>query len=217
MLSEILIYRRGLKKITLEQIGKLENVKYNDYVMLESGTMRKMSIQMYEALNPIFNFNEQFKNEYVTPYLRYGDVFREKRKELKLSLYDVEDLTGLSHTYLWKIEKNGFKKISYEIFKKIQPVYGITDEENFEPFLLKKNAKKLAFVNDGAFNSIVAEKRLNLKLSQQQVASYIDVHDSLISKIESSKRKTMRVDTAIKLMDVLEFTEEEKQKFLTYK
>ena len=214
MLSKALIYRREEFGLTTQEVAALSKININDYQLLENPVTRKMSIQQFEKLDKILKLGEFFKKEYVTPYENYGDVLKERRLWLGMSLHKLEYKTGISFQYLWKLENNLYKKLSYEKFKILQPVLGLHDEENFEPFFPRARKAKITFINDGFFGKLVYEKRVALNLSQEEIAASINMDNSLISKIESGNRTSIRAKTAVKIMDDLKFTDEEKKRYL---
>ncbi len=71
-------------------------------------------------------------------------------------------------------------------------------------------------MDDGRFGELVKEKRENLKLTQAKLARLADVNYSLVSKIEKLNR-SVSVETAIKLMNALEFTSKEKKQYIIKK
>ena len=102
-------------------------------------------------------------------------------------------------------------------FKKLEKALEIEDSENFEPFLEKTTVHKIAFVNDGLFSELILKKRLELQLSQREVAKKANLDYSLLSKLEGGARTTMTTKNALKLMNALRFTEEEKGRYLIKK
>ena len=104
-----------------------------------------------------------------------------------------------------------------ETFEKLRIALEIEDVENFEPFLLRPSVTRIKFVNDGFFGKLVFKKRMNKFLSQREVAMMANVDFSLISKLEIGARVSMTTKNAIKLMNALEFTEEEKGRYLIKK
>ena len=171
---------------------------------------------MFELLSPILKLDDEFKKKFVTPYYRYGDVLKQKRQEKGLSLGKVEKLTGISAQHIWKLENNVYTRLSYALFKKFKKAYDIKDETNFEPFFFVSSKVKMHFINDGTFGELVLQKRKRLKFSQKTIASHIKISDTLLSKIESGKVQSISCNTAIKLIDELEFTKEEAGKYLVY-
>lgn len=216
MLAKILISKREEAELSIKNLISLIDVNYKEYVILEKPQTRKMSIEMFEKLSTVFEFDVNFKEQFVTPYHRYGDVFKKKREELGLSLGKLSHMTDVNRVYLWRLEQNQVQRISYSLFKRIQPALQIEDEENFEPFFLCNSSVNVTFINDGTFRDLIIEKRKKLKLSQTALAERINVSNTLISKYENEKRITMNYKTAIKIMDTLNFSEEERAKYLVY-
>ena len=214
MLAQALIYRRESLGLKINDIVSKTGMNEASYRILENPIARKMTQEEYKMLDPVLMLGEKFYDEYVTPYSSFGEIFKQKREELGLSLTDLSNLTGICRQYIWKLENNCSQKLLYSIFEKMRDVLRIEDEENFEPFFNRKDRVKINFVNDGYFGKLIHEKRLKLELSQEELGLRVNVHDSLISKLEMEARTSVTVKTAIKLMDELYFTETEKKRYL---
>ena len=74
----------------------------------------------------------------------------------------------------------------------------------------------MKFKNPSKFSEEVHIKRKRLRLSQEMLGFIADVDFTLISKIES-KSKSVTVDTALKIMNALDFTDKEKKEFILIK
>lgn len=214
MLAEALIYRREQLNLSIAELVQLSGVHIDEYTLLENLVTHKMSIPTFEKLDAVMHLGEEFKKEYVTPYLRFGDVLRQKRNEKGLSLSQLSKISGVGRTYIWGLEVEDRVRMSASIFNKLAIALEIEDIENFEPFLVKSSAAKIKFVNDGFFGKLVLEKRSSQYLSQRDVAMMANIDFSLVSKIEVGSRVTMTTKNAIKLMNALKFTEEEKGRYL---
>ena len=57
---------------------------------------------------------------------RLGDVLRQKREELKLSLRQVQDKTGISNAYLSQLENHKITQPSPSILGKLAELYGVS-------------------------------------------------------------------------------------------
>lgn len=214
MLAQALIYRRESLGLNINDIVNITNMADANYRILENPATRKMSQEDFEILDKVLLLGENFKREYVTPYESFSRVFKERRELLGLSLTQLSNLTGVCRQYIWKLESGKVKKLSYEVFKKMKSVLDITDEENFEPFFNRIDKVSIKFINDGYFGTLIRDKRIKLDLSQEELAISANIHDSLISKIEIGARTSITSKTAIKLMDKLAFTDEEKKRYL---
>ena len=56
----------------------------------------------------------------------FGQYIKSLREQHKLSLRDVAAKTGMSYSYLTKIEHGGRKAPGPELLKKLAPVYGVS-------------------------------------------------------------------------------------------
>lgn len=217
MLSEALLYRRESLEISIVDLCKLTGISIEEYRLLENPSSHKMSIQTFEKLDAVMNLGEEFRKQYVTPYLRFGDTLKAKRIEKGFSLVELSKRTGIRRNYLWNLENQDKKKLSIKMFEKLRIALEIDDIENFEPFLLRPGTAKIKFVNDGFFGELVLKNRTNKLLSQREVAMMANIDFSLISKLEIGARVSMTTKNAIKLMNALDFTEEEKGRYLIKK
>lgn len=214
MLAEALLYRRESLNLSITELVKMSGVHIDEYALLENPVSHKMSIQTFEKLDKIMNLGEEFKEQYVTPYRKFGDALKRKRMEKGLSLVELAKISGIRKNYLWNLENEDKSRMSASLFKKLEAALEIEDSENFEPFLTISKTPKLKFVNDGLFGELLFKKRLNRLLSQKEVAMKANVDPSLISKLEIGSRNTLNTKNAIKIMNALEFSEEEKGRYL---
>ena len=212
MLNIELLRKRILKNLSRDEVCNLSNIKREDYDLLENGSSIKMLQQDYYRLKDILDLDNKFYSKYVTIYEDLT-ILGEKRKELGLSLDKMQNITGICRMHLWRMEKGDFNKIEPKNFYKIISGYNITDIENFEPFIKRTGKYKITFINDGTFGILVKEKRLNMKLSQDMLSVISNVNNTLISKIENGTKLSMTYETSLKLMDSLEFTDDEIKKY----
>jgi transcriptional regulator with XRE-family HTH domain len=56
----------------------------------------------------------------------FGEYIKNLREQRKLSLRDVAAKTGMSYSYLTKIEHGGRKAPGPELLKRLAPVYGVS-------------------------------------------------------------------------------------------
>lgn len=217
MLAESLLYRRESLNLSIADLSEMSGVSSYEYALLENPISHKMSIQTFEKLDFVMNLGDKFREEYVTPYLTFGQAIKDKRLEKGLSLGVLSKLSGIRRNYIWDLENGDKVRISEVLFKKLEKALEIEDSENFEPFLEKTTVHKIAFVNDGLFSELILKKRLELQLSQREVAKKANLDYSLLSKLEGGARTTMTTKNALKLMNTLRFTEEEKGRYLIKK
>lgn len=213
LVTELIRIRESLN-LSKFNLCKITGVSFDEYDMLENPVSHKMSIPTYEKLNTVMNFPEDFKENYVTPYLKFGEVLKQKRLEKGLTLGELSRISHIKKSYLWSLENEDKRRMSYALFKRLEMALQIEDSENFEPFLVKTSTAKIQFVNDGLFGRLIMQKREEKSLSQGKLAIAAQIDRSLICKLEMGARKTLTTKTAIKLMDALDFTEEERGRYL---
>ena len=214
MVRDILIEKRLQQQLTRKQVSELSGISESDYEVLENGNYRKISPRDYRLLKDILMLGKRFEMNYVSSY---EDItrFKELRKELGYSLAEASEKTGVCSMMLWKLEQGEFKRVSQKTFNKLKKGYNIKDDANYDHLILTKHIK-LRFINDDKFYELVKEKREKLELTQGTLASIAHVSPALISRLEKNERR-ISLQTAIKLMSVLEFTEKEKKHYLIRK
>ena len=55
-----------------------------------------------------------------------GDVLKKRREEIKLTLREVEERTGVSNAYLSQLENQKIRKPSPKVLKKLADTYGLS-------------------------------------------------------------------------------------------
>ena len=215
MMRDKLVLKRLEKGLTRKEVAQLSNMLESDYNIIENGFYRKISPTDYLKLKDVLSLDKEFEKKYVSIYNDLT-VLKSIRESLGYSLDDVEKISGICRMGIWRIEKGITKKISKKVFLALAKTYGIKDRSNYDHLIICKSSIKIKFINDGKFGELVKEKRETLKLTQAKLASEASVNYSLVSKIEKLNR-SVTVETAIKLMNVLNFTEEEKGRYLVKK
>lgn len=215
MMRDELVQKRLEKGLTRKEVAKLSNMEETDYDMIENGYYRKISQADYSKLKDVLSLDKSFENKYVSPY-KDLTILKTLRESLGYSLDDAEKYSGICRMEIWRVEKGTTNKISKKVFSAIAKAYGIKDRSNYDHLLLCKSSIKIKFINDGKFGELVKEKRENLRLTQAKLARLSDVNYSLICKIEKLNR-SVSVETAIKLMNALEFTDKEKKQYIIKK
>lgn len=76
--------------------------------------------QLHEIEMLIFKAYDDKSNVSVIPLL---SSFRQLRRERKLTLRQVEEMTGISNAYLSQIETGKIKKPSFEVVQKLNNFY----------------------------------------------------------------------------------------------
>ena len=214
MLSKVLINKRIKNGLTRYRVWELSGISLKEYELMENGIIRKMSIDTYNELKDILGLDKIIYNRYVSPYKDLR-VLRIIRNTLGYSLDDVSEKTGIFRMQIWRMEKGQTKKVSKEVFDKLAKVYNIKDIENYDHLVIHPSYK-MKFKNPSKFSEEVHIKRKRLRLSQEMLGFIADVDFTLISKIES-KSKSVTVDTALKIMNALDFTDKEKKEFILIK
>ena len=215
MIRDVLVEKRLEKGLTRKEVAILSNMTETDYDMIENGYYRKISQIDYLKLKDVLSLDGNFEKKYVSPY-KDLTILKTIRESLAYSLGDAEKYSGICKMGIWRIEQGSTKRISKKVFSALARAYDITDRSNYDHLLLCKSSVRIKFINAEKFGELVKEKRENLKLTQAKLARLAGVNYSLVSKIEKLNR-SVSVETAIKLMNVLEFTDKEKKQFIIKK
>jgi len=84
---------------------KINEIFYDlSYELITEKQAKQRVLDLFRVMPPLFNF-------------------KDKRKEKGLTLRQVEDLTGISNSYLSQLETGKVKKPSYEVVSKLYNLY----------------------------------------------------------------------------------------------
>jgi len=68
----------------------------------------------------------------------FGNLIKNLRTELGYSLHDMQNMTGISASYINRLEKNNRKAPSYKIIKKLSTALGVSEARLLEVAGLEK-------------------------------------------------------------------------------
>ena len=215
MMQDELISRRLKFNLSRKDVSKLSGIDEDEYIKLENGNYRKMSPNDFNKLENVLKLNSKFKKNYVSPY---SDLtfLKEVREKLGYSLPEAERKTGVRIMEMWRLEHARVLKISNDEFERIRKSYKLSKSANYDHLILENSNIEIEFINKEKFAIVVKERRKEKGLSQESLASICGIDHSLISKFETT-RPSISMETALKLMTVLEFDNAEKSRYLVKK
>jgi transcriptional regulator with XRE-family HTH domain len=135
--------------------------------------------------------------------MNIGKLIKEKRLSLKLSLDELSKRSGISSSYLHKIESGVKNHPSLKVVNKIFKVLDIKDEETTNLFGLK-----ISDFKEMSFGEFMKNRRLSKGLSLSDLSEKCGYSPSYLHRLENQKNKTPSVEVAGKIAVALDFTDE---------
>ncbi len=117
--SVSLFYRRQTESQTQERlVCKIIEANNEDEATGKAYRITKEEFKMFDLV-----YQLTVKIPTQNPMGSNMENYKEARKKAKLTLRQVEELTGISNAYLSQLENGKIKKPSYDVIQKLNDVY----------------------------------------------------------------------------------------------
>lgn len=117
--TEEIIMKKDTKKLTVEEVGSLRKLDFKS----QSGFVDAESV-LASAVGEVGTENREEFNAKARAWY-YGEILRERRKELGLTQKELAEQIGRERTYINRIEK-GETDLQLSSFLRIADALGIT-------------------------------------------------------------------------------------------
>ena len=117
--TEEIIMKKDTKKLTVEEVGSLRKLDFKS----QSGFVDAESV-LASAVGEVGTENREEFNAKARAWY-YGEILRERRKELGLTQKELAEQIGRERTYINRIEK-GETALQLSSFLRIADALGIT-------------------------------------------------------------------------------------------
>ena len=148
----------------------------------------------------------------------FGEVLRQIRKEKKLSLRDVEKITGVSNAYLSQIESGKRNIPTIAVMLRLAKGYGITEEEMVQLSIIDFFEK----VKESPKNIVTKEPIFNEKTGETELREVYDpyiheLHEQLNApqdenSFDTKKYENLSDEGKNQLNDYLNYLVEKEEK-----
>lgn len=117
--SVSLFYRRQTDNQTQERlVCKIIEANNEDEATGKAYRITKEEFKMFDL---VYQLTVKIPSQ--NPMGRNMENYKEARKRAKLTLRQVEEITGISNAYLSQLENGKIKKPSYDVVQKLNDVY----------------------------------------------------------------------------------------------
>lgn len=208
--DEILKQRIGLN-LSCSELAHLTNVRDDIIVRLESHDRKFISQENFDKLNKILKLDNFKDYIYKDTNKILGEMLKEARIKKGYRQIDVAILAGYKGiSKISQLEHGYYSKINEQTFLKLKDILSL-DRNEFEPYISKNHTTRgnIKTINRNLIKKLIYEKRINLKLTKEELGKLSNVNLRSIYQIENIDDNNSYVSTLLKLMHTLNFTKEE--------
>ena len=211
MLGKEILKQRLVLSLSITELAKLTSTSTDLISRLESGERKFITNDNFHKLNTVLNLDDYSEYVYDITNEILAEKVRNARLAKNLTQQDLAILCGYkSKASICHLEIGYYSKILYSTFLRLQEVLNL-DEDEFKPFIQKREIDKgrIIIQNRILLQKLVTEKRESLKLSKTVLAKMAGVTTNTVTKLELHPDKNIQYAKVMKIIKVLEFTEEE--------